>query len=394
MLGDMPLPAKFFVAFIVALALIGGVAWVVRRYSAGGLSTASARGRQARLGVIETAAVDSRRRLVLVRRDNMEHLIMVGGPSDTVIEANIVRAQAAATRDVPAQRSAEALGVPPTGDGMWPGAPEPTIRPGRGPERPPGFPVPPVPTPLSDELPLQPHPEPAAPRVHAGDRVPGFGAEVGRPGLRAEPPVPRPVAEPRPAAEPKRPFAAPSRAPEDPQATDRHLAAMAQQLEAALRRPGGGGAAPSRETPPPELPAMRRPAAEPRPRPEAREPRSSLLGRAMQAQSSASFPHPRAKISEPTTKISEPATKTSEPATIHADVGESAAGATNGAPGPTPPPSPGHAAPTPAEPAAEPTEPSPQGEGHPEASAAAEAAPPPSLEEEMANLLGRGPGRS
>ena len=42
-----------------------------------------------RLGVIEQAQVDSRRRLVLVRRDDVEHLIMTGGPVDVVIETNI-----------------------------------------------------------------------------------------------------------------------------------------------------------------------------------------------------------------------------------------------------------------------------------------------------------------
>ena len=42
-----------------------------------------------RLGVIEQATVDSRRRLVLVRRDDVEHLIMTGGPVDVVIETGI-----------------------------------------------------------------------------------------------------------------------------------------------------------------------------------------------------------------------------------------------------------------------------------------------------------------
>lgn len=42
-----------------------------------------------RLGVIEQAAVDSRRRLLLIRRDGVEHLIMTGGPVDVVIETGI-----------------------------------------------------------------------------------------------------------------------------------------------------------------------------------------------------------------------------------------------------------------------------------------------------------------
>lgn len=44
-----------------------------------------------RLTVTDAAAVDGQRRLVLVRRDDVEHLILIGGPSDIVIEQNIVR---------------------------------------------------------------------------------------------------------------------------------------------------------------------------------------------------------------------------------------------------------------------------------------------------------------
>ena len=42
-----------------------------------------------RLGVIEQATVDNRRKLVLIRRDEVEHLIMTGGPVDVVIETGI-----------------------------------------------------------------------------------------------------------------------------------------------------------------------------------------------------------------------------------------------------------------------------------------------------------------
>lgn len=42
-----------------------------------------------RLDVVEQSSVDGRRRLVLIRRDDVEHLIMTGGPVDVVIETNI-----------------------------------------------------------------------------------------------------------------------------------------------------------------------------------------------------------------------------------------------------------------------------------------------------------------
>ena len=42
-----------------------------------------------RLGVVESTAINGRRRLLLVRRDNVEHLIMIGGPVDMLVENNI-----------------------------------------------------------------------------------------------------------------------------------------------------------------------------------------------------------------------------------------------------------------------------------------------------------------
>ncbi|MBU1210839.1 MAG: flagellar biosynthetic protein FliO [Alphaproteobacteria bacterium] len=42
-----------------------------------------------RLEVVDQAMLDGRRKLVLIRRDNTEHLIMTGGPVDVVIETGI-----------------------------------------------------------------------------------------------------------------------------------------------------------------------------------------------------------------------------------------------------------------------------------------------------------------
>ncbi|WP_165219301.1 flagellar biosynthetic protein FliO [Affinirhizobium pseudoryzae] len=50
--------------------------------------------RQPRLQVLDAAAVDARRRIVLIRRDDVEHLVMIGGPTDVVIESGIGAAEA------------------------------------------------------------------------------------------------------------------------------------------------------------------------------------------------------------------------------------------------------------------------------------------------------------
>ena len=88
----MPATLTFFFAFVAVLALIGVAAWLVRRFATNRLGANTNRGRMPRLAVIDAAAVDGRRRLVLVRRDNVEHLLMIGGPTDIVVEPNIVRA--------------------------------------------------------------------------------------------------------------------------------------------------------------------------------------------------------------------------------------------------------------------------------------------------------------
>ena len=61
-------------------------------------------GRSRRLSVADSVMVDSKRRLVIVRRDNVEHLILTGGPQDLVIESGIPIERPAA---VPRRNAAE-----------------------------------------------------------------------------------------------------------------------------------------------------------------------------------------------------------------------------------------------------------------------------------------------
>lgn len=44
-----------------------------------------------RIGLVEAAYVDGKRRLLLVRRDNVEHLVLTGGPVDVLLETGIAR---------------------------------------------------------------------------------------------------------------------------------------------------------------------------------------------------------------------------------------------------------------------------------------------------------------
>lgn len=69
---------------VFVIGLIALVAWLMRRFG-----PSMRMGRAGRLGVVETIALDSRRRLVLVRRDKVEHLLLLGGSGDLVVESGI-----------------------------------------------------------------------------------------------------------------------------------------------------------------------------------------------------------------------------------------------------------------------------------------------------------------
>jgi len=98
----------FYVLVIALLALlvVAGVA-AARGYFNGVLSGSSLFGPRPdpRIDVTEQANIDGRRRLLLIRRDDVEHLIMTGGPVDVVIETGIVTRQGYAVPQPPASNA-------------------------------------------------------------------------------------------------------------------------------------------------------------------------------------------------------------------------------------------------------------------------------------------------
>lgn len=81
---------KGLLALIFVLALIALVGALARRYGMG-LRTPGKGSPTRRLSISEVMPVDSRRRLLLVRRDGVEHLVLLGGGTggDLLIESNI-----------------------------------------------------------------------------------------------------------------------------------------------------------------------------------------------------------------------------------------------------------------------------------------------------------------
>ncbi|MEO5375556.1 MAG: flagellar biosynthetic protein FliO [Alphaproteobacteria bacterium] len=81
---------RFVLSLTFVIGLILLVAWALRRYGFGVMVPGGgARRRERRLAVVEIAPLDTRRRLVLLRRDGVEHLVLIGGTTDLVIETGI-----------------------------------------------------------------------------------------------------------------------------------------------------------------------------------------------------------------------------------------------------------------------------------------------------------------
>ncbi len=79
---------QFMLAFAFVLGLIGLMGWGLKRYGKpGGIYGAKAG--QGRIQVVEIAPLDYKRRLVLIRRDDVEHLLLVADGRETVIESGI-----------------------------------------------------------------------------------------------------------------------------------------------------------------------------------------------------------------------------------------------------------------------------------------------------------------
>ena len=109
--GETTGPIIGLVALLVLIAILLWVALIlIRRFRGGLFISGGNKGRQPRLAVTDAVPVDSQRRLVLVRRDDVEHLILIGGPTDIVVEAGIGQHQppvpVQTTQTQPAQRPA------------------------------------------------------------------------------------------------------------------------------------------------------------------------------------------------------------------------------------------------------------------------------------------------
>ena len=77
---------RYFGALLLVLAMVGGAGLLARRFGVPGVTKAAG---IKRLAVVETLLIGPRQRLLILRRDNVEHLVLSGPDGVSVIENNI-----------------------------------------------------------------------------------------------------------------------------------------------------------------------------------------------------------------------------------------------------------------------------------------------------------------
>jgi flagellar biogenesis protein FliO len=84
------LNAAFALGLVIVLIVFG--LWALKLLTRA--SERMGRGKQPRLSIVDSAIVDGKRKVLIIRRDNVEHVVMTGGPQDLVIESGIAVAEA------------------------------------------------------------------------------------------------------------------------------------------------------------------------------------------------------------------------------------------------------------------------------------------------------------
>lgn len=73
------------IGLAIVLVLIVIAVWLLKLLSEA--TRTVGRGRNRRLAVIDSVAIDQKRQAIIIRRDGVEHLIVTGGPNDLVVES-------------------------------------------------------------------------------------------------------------------------------------------------------------------------------------------------------------------------------------------------------------------------------------------------------------------
>lgn len=80
---------RLAIASIAVIGLLGGFAWLLKYIVARGWLSQIKISNNSRIKLVETLPLDARRRMVIVRCDNKEHLLLLGVNQDLVVDSNL-----------------------------------------------------------------------------------------------------------------------------------------------------------------------------------------------------------------------------------------------------------------------------------------------------------------
>ena len=87
-MSELPEIIRLLLALAFVIALMGGLALVLKRLGLGIAEAKNTTG-QKRLHLLESLPLDTRRRVVIIECDEKQHLVLLGVNDDTVIDINI-----------------------------------------------------------------------------------------------------------------------------------------------------------------------------------------------------------------------------------------------------------------------------------------------------------------
>lgn len=85
--GEFPALIKMILALVFVLGLMGLLALVLKKLGLAGQMPSA--GSKSRLKIVESIPVDARRRIAIIQRDDVQHLVIFGPNGETVVETNI-----------------------------------------------------------------------------------------------------------------------------------------------------------------------------------------------------------------------------------------------------------------------------------------------------------------
>ena len=80
--------ARYIAALLLVLGLIGAAGLATRKFGLPGFTKPIA---TRRLQIVETLMLSPRQKIAIIRRDDVEHLVMITATTASVIEAGIIR---------------------------------------------------------------------------------------------------------------------------------------------------------------------------------------------------------------------------------------------------------------------------------------------------------------